>query len=117
MAFGDLPHVQYSSHVEIALLFAWIVASAGFAYFARSARTAYAGAAITAVPAIGYSMLGYGLLPMAGFVHVGVAGVYGWILHLILLRWRRSQSVSSIRDAEPFRAPNRARDGDSHVEP
>ncbi|MCC7375126.1 MAG: hypothetical protein IT581_10775 [Verrucomicrobiales bacterium] len=92
--------MQYSAAMQWVLIVAWLSASAGIAWRPRWARTACVGAAIAAAPAVAYSMLGYGLLPMGGLVHVGVAGLYGGVLHWIVARWKKSKRTPEGSDVE-----------------
>ena len=68
--------MEYSSTVQWLLLAVWATGSIVLAWFVRRGICVYFGSVALSAPMIGYSMVGYGLLPMGGILHALCAGVY-----------------------------------------
>ena len=80
--------MNYSGTVEFIFIAVWAVGSLLLAWFIRRRFYAYCGSVALSAPAIVYSMVGYGLLPMAGVVHGLLAGVYVLPFHYFFQRLR-----------------------------
>ena len=84
---------EYSPVIDALLVAAWGLGSLVLAWFEPRRRFVYLGSVALSAPCISYSMLGYGLLEMGGFVHALCAGVYALPFHYVFqcLRKRRHQ--------------------------
>jgi CHASE2 domain-containing sensor protein len=80
--------MEYSGTVEFMLLGLWAVGSILLAWFLRRRFYAYVGSVTLSAPAIGYSMVGYGLLTMGGILHAFLAGIYALPFHYVFQRLR-----------------------------
>jgi len=59
------------------------------AWFLRRRFYVYFGSVALSAPAIGYSMIGYGILEMGGIFHALCAGVYAMPFHYFFQRSRQ----------------------------
>ena len=66
--------MEYSGTIEFVLFLMWAIGSLLLAWFVRHRFYAYIGSVAFSAPAIAYSMVGYGLLPMGGIFHAIIAG-------------------------------------------
>ena len=80
--------MKYSSTVEWFLIAVWAIGSLAIAWFVRRRLYAYLGSVGLSAPAIGYSMVGYGLLEMGGVLHGLCAGLYALPFHYLFQRFR-----------------------------
>jgi CHASE2 domain-containing sensor protein len=80
--------MKYSDSIEFVLLGLWAIGSLLLAWFVRRRIYAYAGSVGLSVPAIAYSMVGYGLLPMGGILHALCAGIFVLPFHYFFQRSR-----------------------------
>ena len=74
--------------MEFDLFLIWGVGSLLLAWFVRRRVYAYVGSVALSIPAIVYSMTGYGLLPMGGIVHAIIAGTCVLPIHYFCHRSR-----------------------------
>ncbi|HTR42633.1 MAG TPA: hypothetical protein VMH87_13555 [Pseudomonadales bacterium] len=72
---------EYSGTLDTVLFGVAIFGAIALGIFAKRAFMAFCGAAALAAPAIAYSMGGYGLLEMGGFLHALVLGGIGSVAH------------------------------------
>jgi CHASE2 domain-containing sensor protein len=80
--------MKYSDTIEFILLGLWAIGSLLFAWFIRRRICAYIGSVGLSVPAIAYSIVGYGLLPMSGILHALCAGIFVLPFHCFFQRSR-----------------------------
>ena len=80
--------MQYSRTIQFVLFAIWAVGSLVMAWFVRRRLHLYFGSVLLAVPAVAYSMIGYGLLEAGGVVHVLAAGVYALPFHYFFKKIR-----------------------------
>ena len=83
--------MQYSGTVEFGLFGLWAAGSLLLSWLVRRRFYAYAGSVALSAPAIAYSMVGYGLLPMGGILHALIAGVFALPFHYFFQRMRLRQ--------------------------
>jgi len=76
----------YSPAILALLAAAWFFGSLVLAWFEPRPRIVYFGSVALSSPCISYSMLGYGLLEMGGFLHAFCAGVYAVPFHYMFQR-------------------------------
>jgi CHASE2 domain-containing sensor protein len=79
---------EYSPGIFALLAAAWGFGSLVLAWFEPRRRFVYFGSVALSAPCISYSMLGYGLLEMGGFLHAFCAGVYALPFHHLFQRIR-----------------------------
>jgi CHASE2 domain-containing sensor protein len=84
--------MKYSVTVEFVLFGLWAVGSLLVAWYVRRRFYAYVCSVVLSAPAIAYSMLGYGLLPMGGIIHAFCAGIYVLPFHYFFQRSRNRNS-------------------------
>jgi CHASE2 domain-containing sensor protein len=82
--------MKYSTTVELVLFGLWAIGSLLLAWFVRPRLYAYLGSVVLSAPAIAYSMVGYGLLPMGGILHALCAGIYVLPFHYFFRRVRKT---------------------------
>ena len=82
---------EYSPVILALLTAGWGFGSMILAWFEPRQRFVYYGAVVLSAPCISYSMLGYGLLEMGGFLHAFCAGVYALPFHYLFQRIRVRQ--------------------------
>jgi CHASE2 domain-containing sensor protein len=80
--------MTYSSTLEIFLVVLWAVVSLVLAWFVRRKFYVYLGSVAFSAPMIGYSMVGYGLLPMGGIIHGFCAGLFVLPFYFLFQRLR-----------------------------
>jgi alpha-beta hydrolase superfamily lysophospholipase len=78
--------MEYSETIEITLLCLWAIGSLLCALFVHRRLYAYMSSVALSAPAIAYSMVGYGLLPMGGVLHALCAGIYVLPFHYFFHR-------------------------------
>lgn len=78
--------MQYSDTVELGLFTLWAIGSLLLSWFVHRCFYVYIGSVALSAPAIAYSMVGYGLLPMGGILHALAAGVYPLPVHYLFQR-------------------------------
>ena len=76
-----IPGLEYSETIQDLLLLGWLIASLLLGYCAPNARMAFYCSVALAVPGLSYSMVGYGLLEMGGFLHALTLGSIGCLLY------------------------------------
>jgi CHASE2 domain-containing sensor protein len=91
-ALNTVSRIQYSGTGEFVLIVFWAVGSLLLAWFVRRRFYAYVGSVALSAPAIAYSMVGYGLLPMGGIFHAIIAGLYVLPFHYFFQRSRNKIS-------------------------
>jgi len=91
-ALNAINRIEYSGAVEFVLFGLWAVGSFLLARFVRRRFYAYMGSVAISSPAIAYSMIGYGLLPMGGIFHAIMAGLYVLPFHYFFQRSRNKTS-------------------------
>jgi hypothetical protein len=79
---------SYSSAMLAILSVAWLFGSLVLAWFEPRRGFVYFGSVALSAPGISYSMLGYGLLIMGGFLQALCAGVYVLPFHYWFQRSR-----------------------------
>jgi hypothetical protein len=72
---------EYSRAIDAVLTVVAIVGAIVLGIFTTRPFMAFCGATALAAPAISYSMLGYGLLAMAGFLHALSFGLIGAVVY------------------------------------
>ena len=85
---GVIEHMEYSSMVEFLLFVFWAVGSLLLAWFVWRRHLVYIGSVVLSAPMIGYSMVGYGELPMGGVIHAICAGLFALPFHYFFQRFR-----------------------------
>jgi hypothetical protein len=88
--------VEYSDTIECLLLCVWAIGSLLLALFVRRQFYVYFGSVAFSAPAIAYSMLGYGLLPMGGIFHALCAGICVLPFHYFFHRSAKSVSTGPV---------------------
>jgi CHASE2 domain-containing sensor protein len=86
---------EYSPWVLALLTAVWGLGSLAIAWFEPRLRFVYFGSVVLAAPSISYSMLGYGLLEMAGFIHAICAGAYAIPAYFLMQRFKVRNPISS----------------------
>ncbi len=86
---------EYSPTILAILAAIWGFGSLALAWFEPRLRFVYFGSVALAAPAISYSMLGYGVLEMAGLIHAFCAGAYAIPAHVIIQRFKAQNGVAS----------------------
>lgn len=86
--------MEYSGTIEFLLFCVWAFGSLLFAWFVPRLFYVYLGSVVFSAPMIGYSMAGYGLLPMAGTIHGLCAGLFVLPFYF-LFRHIRTQKTKS----------------------
>jgi CHASE2 domain-containing sensor protein len=94
---GSIERMEYSSTIEFVLFGLWAVGSLLLAWFVRRRLYAYLGSVGLSAPAIAYSMVGYGMLPMGGILHALLAGVYALPFHYFFQRFRLHKQKTESR--------------------
>jgi CHASE2 domain-containing sensor protein len=80
--------MEYSGAIEFLLFVVWAVGSLLLAWFVRRLFYVYFGSVALSAPMIGYSMVGYGLLPMGGIIHGFCAGIFVLPFYFLFQRFR-----------------------------
>jgi CHASE2 domain-containing sensor protein len=93
-SLGSIERMEYSSTFEFVLFGLWAVGSLLLAWFVRRRLFVYLGSVALSAPAIGYSMVGYGILPMGGILHALMAGIYSLPFHYFFHRSRKPKIES-----------------------
>jgi hypothetical protein len=83
--------MEHFAALQIALLLFWAGGSLVGCWFINRRLWAYFMSVTLSVPAIAYSMLGYGFLEFGGVLHALVAGVYALPIHFVFQRYRRNR--------------------------
>ena len=78
----------YSASVETGLTIVAFVGAIPVGVFARRPLMAFCGGVALGAPVIGYSMIGYGLLEMGGFIHAATFGVWPVIAYELSRKFR-----------------------------
>jgi hypothetical protein len=78
--------IQYSGTIETGFVTIWAIGSLLLSWNIRRSLYAYLGSVALGVPAIAYSMVGYGLLPMGGIFHALIAGTFALPFHYLFQR-------------------------------
>jgi len=91
---GSIKRMEYSNTFEFVLLGIWAVGSLLLAWFVRRRFFAYLGSVALSAPAIAYSMVGHGGLPMGGILHALTAGIYALLFHYFFQRSRKPKIES-----------------------
>ena len=86
--------MEYSGTVDLLLFVLWAVASLLLAWFVRRLFYVYLGSVALSAPMIGYSMVGYGLLPMGGLIHALCAGIYVLPFYFLFQRFQKQKRES-----------------------
>ncbi len=88
LTFCDILRMEYSDVIQGCLFGVWAIGSLVIAWYVRRRLYAYFGSVALSAPAIGYSMVGYGLLEMGGMLHALCAGIYALPFHYFFQRFR-----------------------------
>jgi ABC-type thiamin/hydroxymethylpyrimidine transport system permease subunit len=80
--------MEYSEVIQGCLFGLWAIGSLLVAWFVPRRFYAYFGSVALSAPAIGYSMVGYGLLETGGILHALCAGIYALPFHHLFQRFR-----------------------------
>jgi len=72
---------EYSNRADLVLTIIGIIGCIALGFNAPNKFMAYCGAVALGIPGISYSMVGYGLLEMGGFVHALGFGLLGLICY------------------------------------
>jgi len=89
-----MERMHYSGTVEFLLFGGWAAGSLVLAWFVRRPFYVYFGSVALSAPMIGYSMVGYGLLPMGGIVHSFCAGFFVLPFYALFQRFRTRKKES-----------------------
>jgi CHASE2 domain-containing sensor protein len=73
----------------------WAIGSLVLAWFEPRRFFAYVGSVAFSVPAISYSMLGYGALEMGGWFHALIAGIWVVPIHVLFRHLRAGDCSAS----------------------
>jgi hypothetical protein len=84
---------EYSGAVETVLFILGAMGSVVLGFAAPNPRMAYCASLALFVPAISYSMLGYGFLEMGGFLHAFACGSFGLVCFTVVRRFRNRSPV------------------------
>ncbi|HVU28007.1 MAG TPA: hypothetical protein VHG71_09765 [Verrucomicrobiae bacterium] len=84
-----IPGLEYSGAVDGFLTIEWLVGSLLLGFNAPSRRLAYLCSVGLSVPAISYSMVGYGFLEMGGYVHALLSGIVGLVFYAVIQSFKQ----------------------------
>ena len=87
--------ISYSGKIDLVLtiigIFGWIV----LGFTAPNEFMAFCGSVALGVPGISYSMVGYGLLEMGGYIHALCFGGYGFACYKLIQYFKQKKSLKT----------------------
>lgn len=86
--------MEYSNTAQWVLWGVWAVGSLALAWSIHRPFYIYFGSVGLSAPAIGYSMVGYGLVEMGGIIHALCAGMFAVLFHFIFQRFKSGRQQS-----------------------
>jgi hypothetical protein len=91
------PGLEYSGTIDGLLTIEWLVGSLFLGFNAPNQRLAFLCSVGLSVPNLSYSMVGYGLLEMGGYLHALSFGVMGLVFYKVIHHFKtRKQSCNSV---------------------
>jgi len=85
--------MEYSGTIEFLLFLAWLLGSLLLAWFVRRIFYVYFGSVALSAPMIGYSMVGYGSLPMGGIFHGFCTGLFALPFYILFQHLRKRKKA------------------------
>jgi hypothetical protein len=80
---------NYSGKIDLSLMIIAILGWIVVGFNAPNGLMAFCGCVALGIPSISYSMLGYGVLEMGGFLHAFAFGGYGFICYKIFRHFKK----------------------------